>query len=350
MINVGIIGCGTIARQRHAVEYFNNPEAKIVGFFDLNEPRAFAMTEEFGGKVYSTAKDMIEDPAIDAVSICVANAYHAALTIEALEHGKHVLCEKPMAITLKDCEAMVAAAEKNGKHLLIDHNQRLASAHVKAKQILDSGELGKIISFSTVFGHKGPEMWSVDKGSNTWFFKKDTAAFGSMADLGIHKIDLIRYLVGSEVQSVFSDLAVLNKKFSDGSPIEVDDNSIEIIKFKNGVMGTVTTSWTYYGEESNGTLLYCEKGILRLYINNQYPLTISFADQTKAFYELKQLQSNDDKQQSTSGVIDLFVDSIKYDTKTILDASEAIESMRVVFACLESADSGQVVHLTTNNE
>lgn len=343
MINVGIIGCGTIARQRHAVEYFNNSDAKIIGFFDLNEPRAFAMTEEFGGKVYKTAQDLIADPEIDAVSVCVANTYHAALTIEALEHGKHVLCEKPMAITLDDCEAMLAAADKSGKHLLIDHNQRLAPAHVKAKQILETGELGKIISFSTVFGHKGPETWSVDKGSNTWFFKRDLAAFGSMADLGIHKIDLIRYLVGSEVQSVFAELAILNKKFSDGTPIEVDDNSVEIIKFRNGVMGTVTTSWTYYGEESNGTILYCEKGMLRLYINNQYPLTISFADQTKAFYELNQLQSNDDKHQTSSGVIDLFIDCIINDKKSILDASEAIESMKVVFACLESAASGQIV-------
>lgn len=349
MINIGIIGCGTIARQRHAVEYYNNPDAQIIGFFDLNEPRAFAMTEEFGGKAYKTAQEMIADPEIDAVSVCVANAYHAALTIEALEHGKHVLCEKPMATTLKDCEAMLAAADKSGKHLLIDHNQRLAPAHVKAKQILETGELGKIISFSTVFGHKGPETWSVDKGCNTWFFKKDLAAFGSMADLGIHKIDLIRYLVGSEVQSVFAELAILNKKFSDGTPIEVDDNSVEIIKFRNGVMGTVTTSWTYYGEESNGTILYCEKGMLRLYINNQYPLTISYADQTKAFYELNQLQSNDDKHQTSSGVIDMFIDCIKNDKKSILDASEAIESMRVVFACLESAESGQIVQVGNNH-
>ena len=85
---------------------------------------------------------------------------------------------------------------------MIGQNQRLAPAHRKAKEILASGQLGRVLTFNTTFGHKGPEMWSMDRSANTWFFKKSAAAFGSMADLGIHKIDTIRYLVGSEIVSV----------------------------------------------------------------------------------------------------------------------------------------------------
>ena len=162
MLHVGIIGCGAIARQRHAAEYKNNENTTIVGVFDVSRERAEAMANDFGGKVYDTAEALIADPAIDAVSVCVANAFHAAIAIDALNHGKHVLGEKPMAITLAECEAMYAAAIKNGKRLLIDHNQRLTPAHRKAKEIIASGELGRVISFAATFGHKGPEMWSAD--------------------------------------------------------------------------------------------------------------------------------------------------------------------------------------------
>lgn len=345
MLNVGIIGCGSIARQRHAAEYKRNEHTTIAGVFDVSRERAEAMAKDFGGKVYDTVEAMIADSSIDAVSVCVANAFHAPITIDALNHGKHVLCEKPMAITLKDCEEMLIAAKQNGKRLLIDHNQRLTPAHKKAKQIISSGELGRVISFAATFGHKGPEMWSADKSSNTWFFKKNAAAFGSMADLGIHKIDLMRYLIGADVKNVFSRLATLDKKFPDGTPIEVDDNSVEILTFENGALGTVTTSWTHYGEECNSSTLYCEKGTLKLYHDPRYSLQIIYADGTKANYELDRIQTNDDAQQRSSGAIDQFVDSILTGKPSLLDAEDILNSMRVVFACLESAESGRVVEL-----
>ena len=78
--------------------------------------------------------------------------------------------KKPMATTLKDCEAMAAAAKKNGKHLMIGHNQRLAEAHALGKKLIDQGIIGRILTFRTSFGHSGPETWSVDSGKNVWFF------------------------------------------------------------------------------------------------------------------------------------------------------------------------------------
>lgn len=345
MIRVGIVGCGAIARQRHANEYTLNPQAEIAGFYDLNGERAAQMAQKFGGSVYASMEDMFADASIDAVSICVANAYHASATIKALEAGKHVLCEKPMATTLADCEEMLAAAQKAGRRLMIGQNQRLTATHRRAKELLASGELGRVISFQTTFGHKGPEMWSVDQGANTWFFKKDLAAFGSMADLGIHKIDLMCYLLGDEVSSAYARLMTLDKKFPDGKPIEVDDNSVEILTFKKGTIGTVTTSWTHYGEECNATVLYCEKGIMKLYMNPKFTLDIVYADGTRVHYELDRMQTNEDAQQATSGVIDAFIDGIVTGKPTVLDAEDIIKSMRVVFACLASAEKGTAVQL-----
>ena len=344
-MKVGIIGCGAIARQRHAHEYGLNPQAEIAGFYDLQTSRAQEMVDKFGGRVYATVEEMLADASIDAVSVCVANKDHASVTIDALKNGKHVLCEKPMATSLSDCEAMAAAAQAAGKRLLIDQNQRLAPAHKKAREILASGAMGRVISFQSTFGHAGPEMWSVDQSANTWFFKKSLASFGSMADLGIHKIDLIRYLIGGRVTSVLSKLATLDKKFPDGTPIEVDDNSVQVLSFDIGVLGTVTTSWTHYGEECNATVIYCEKGILKLYHNPVYSLEMINRDGTRVLYELDAMQTNTDVQQASSGVIDTFVDAVTADAQTPLDAEDVLESMRVVFACVLSNESRAQVNL-----
>ncbi|MDL2235134.1 Gfo/Idh/MocA family oxidoreductase [Christensenellaceae bacterium OttesenSCG-928-L17] len=346
MIRVGILGAGSIARQRHAHEYYLNPHAEIAGVFDLNAARAKEVVEKYGGKVYASMEEMLADPAVDAVSVCVANKYHAECTIAALNAGKHVLCEKPMAVSLEECEAMVAAAKKNNRRLCIGQNQRLTPAHKRAKQIIASGELGKVISFQSTFGHRGPESWSIENSANTWFFKKDQAAFGSMADLGIHKIDLLCYLIGDVVDTAYARLMTLHKTFEDGTPIEVDDNSVEILTFKKGTIGTVTTSWTHYGEECNATVLYCEKGIVRLYSDPKYSLQIVYADGTKAHFELDVMQTNEDAQQTSSGVIDTFIEGIRTGEPTILDADDILNSMRVVFACLRSSETGKTINLS----
>ena len=345
MLKVGIIGCGSIAKQRHGYEYFHNADVQIKGFYDLIAARAQALADLYGGSVYADVDAMLADPEIDAVSVCMANAFHAEISIKALRAGKHVLCEKPMAVTMEQCEAMVAAAKESGKRLMIGHNQRLAPAHRKAKELLTSGALGRVITFQSTFGHKGPEMWSMDKSANTWFFKKASASFGSMADLGIHKIDLMRYLIGSEITSVYSTMKVLDKKFPDGTPIEVDDNSVEILNFADGAMGTVTTSWTHYGEECNASVLYCEKGIMKLYADPQYSLKVVNADGTRVLYALDRLQTNDDAQQASSGVIDEFVSAIEENRPSVLDAADVIRSMRAVFACLRSAEEGRLIAL-----
>ena len=109
MFGIGIIGCGKIAQVRHIPEYAAHPEAKLVGFYDINQQRAAELAAKYGGRAYATVEELLAEPEIQAVSICAANFAHAELTIAALNAGKHVLCEKPMATNLADCEAMVQA-------------------------------------------------------------------------------------------------------------------------------------------------------------------------------------------------------------------------------------------------
>ena len=341
MINVGIIGCGKIAQVRHIPEYAVNREVKLSGYFDINTERAHKLAVDYGGKAYESYQALLADPEIDAVSVCAANYAHAEISIAALQAGKHVLCEKPMATALEDCEAMAAAAKKAGKILMVGHNQRLAKAHVKAKELLDGGIVGDIISFRTIFGHGGPETWSVDSGKGTWFFDRQKAGMGAMADLGIHKTDLIQFLIGQKVVETTAKVVTLNKKDADGNLICVDDNAICIYRMSGGALGTMSASWTYYGAEDNSTILYGTKGIMRIYDDPSYSIKVVTADGETVLFDIDRIQTNEN--QTKSGVIDRFVDCILSGDYSANCGEEALSAMRVVFASIQSSETGRAV-------
>ncbi|NLU09875.1 MAG: Gfo/Idh/MocA family oxidoreductase [Tepidanaerobacter acetatoxydans] len=341
MLSVGIIGCGKIAQVRHIPEYIENGNCKLIGFYDKNPKRTHEVAQKYGGIAYGSYEELLANKEIDAVSICVSNHLHAEITIAALRAGKHVLCEKPMATTLADCEAMVRTAEDVGKKLLIGHNQRLAPAHKRAKQLIEEGLIGDIITFKTTFGHSGPETWSIDAGRDVWFFDKNTAVMGAMADLGVHKTDLIQFLTGETIVETTAKLATLNKKTSEGKPIGVDDNAFCIYKMSNGIIGTMTASWTYYGPEDNSTILYGTKGIMRIYDDPKYAIKVLLNNGEKINYELEGIQTNEN--QTKSGVIDLFVNSILNDMETELSGKIALSAMRAVFASIESSNTGRTI-------
>ena len=341
MLNVAVLGCGKIAQVRHIPEYAANENVRLIGFYNPTASRAEEMAKKYGGKVCLSPEDVFADDSVEAVSVCSANYAHASLTIAALKAGKHVLCEKPMATTEADCEAMLAAAKVSGKRLLIAQNQRLARAHTVAKELLESGLIGDVLTFRTAFGHGGPETWSITPGKGTWFFDKKRAAMGAMADLGIHKTDLIRYLLGRDVVRTTARLTTLDKRGEDGELIGVDDNAICIYEMEGGALGTMTVSWTYYGAEDNSTVLYGTKGIMRIYDDPAHSIVVILADGTKKFYDVEQIQTNDN--QTASGVIDEFVAAVTENRPSILDAEGVMNSMKAVFASIRSSETGNPV-------
>lgn len=342
-IKVGIIGCGKIAQVRHIPEYTANPDTEVYGFYDLNLARAEELAKKYGGKAYASYEELLADPEIEAVSVCVANHAHAEISIAALKAGKHVLCEKPMAITLEECEAMVAAAKESGKYLMIGQNQRLAKAHMKARELIRQGAIGKVLTFRTIFGHGGPETWSVDPGKNTWFFDKTKAAMGAMADLGIHKTDMIQYVLDTMIVKTQAVLTTLDKRDATGQLIGVDDNAICIYQMENGVIGTMTASWTYYAAEDNTTVIYGTKGELRLYDDPKYSVQQINADGTRIDYQIDQIQTNDN--QTASGIIDLFAKCLVEKTEPEISGSSVLHAMKAVFASIESSEKGCAIEV-----
>ncbi|TFD99889.1 MULTISPECIES: Gfo/Idh/MocA family protein [Jeotgalibacillus] len=337
-LKVGVVGAGSIAKHRHLVEYANNENVELVAICDINEKRAKEMAKKFGAKKTFTDYNELLKEDLDAVSVCTPNYLHAPVSIAALEAGKHVLCEKPMATSAKEADDMIAAAEKAGKLLMIGHNQRFVASHQKAQELVASGELGKIFSFRTAFGHPGPEGWSAD-GKDSWFFKKDEAFIGAMGDLGVHKTDLIRYILGEEMTEVAAMVETSSKKDA-----TVDDTAALILKTESGIIGTLAASWSYNAED-NSTVIYAENGVLRLEDDEDYSVIYHKTDGTKEELALGKIQSNDEGGQSSSGVIDHFVDSILSGKQPLIDGHEGKKSLQVILGALESNETKKIVKL-----
>jgi len=334
-LNIGIIGCGKIAQYRHIPEYLTNEHAQIAGYFDINQKRAQNLAQEFGGETYNSYQTLLADEEIDAVSVCTTNISHAEITIAALKAGKHVLCEKPMATAMEACQQMVDTAQEEGRFLMIGQNQRLAKAHVRAKELLTNGIIGEILSFRTTFGHSGPETWSIDPGPGTWFFDENLAVMGVMADLGIHKTDLIQYLTGQRIVETTARLHTLDKLDEVGKPISVDDNAFCFYKLENGAIGTMHVSWTFYGNEDNSTIIYGTKGIMRIYDDPDYSIRVNTSEGEEILYDIDQIQTNE--VQTKSGVIDAFVESILKNQEPEISGRTVLDAMRVIFASIESS-------------
>ena len=348
MLKVGIIGCGKITEVRHAPEYAENPNVEIVGFYDYFPEKARAMAEQYGGRAFESMEALLASD-VDAVSVCVANDSHASASIAALKAGKHVLCEKPMAVTRADCAEMVRGAAETGRTLMIGQNQRFARAPVEARRLIAEGRLGRVLAFHTTFGHPGPEGWTGQK--NSWFFDKKRAAFGALADLGVHKTDLMHYLLGERIVKVSANFTTLDKKYPDGTPIAVDDNAFCIYTTESGAVGTMHVSWTFYGREDNSTRIYGTEGVLRIYDDPEYSLIWEKRDGSVERFALDQMTSNEEQTtggRTSTGVIDAFVDSVLAGRPSPIDGSEAIKAMQVIFAAEQSAIEGRTVEVDYN--
>ncbi|WP_370296718.1 Gfo/Idh/MocA family protein [Rossellomorea marisflavi] len=337
-LKIGVIGCGSIAKHRHIPEYMANEHAEIVAVCDIVKDRAEEMAERIGAKAYTDYRDLLKDESIAAVSVCTPNALHAPISIDALKAGKHVLCEKPMATSTEEAQAMIDAANQAGRKLMIGHNQRFVPSHQKAKELISKGEAGKIYSFRTAFGHGGPEGWSVD-GKDSWFFRKEEAFIGAMGDLGVHKTDLMRYILGEEFVEVGAFVETSSKENAD-----VDDTAVCVLKTESGTIGTLAASWSYQ-KEDNSTVIYGEKAVLRLEEDPVNSLVVQYSTGEVVKYELGGIQTNDDGGQSASGVIDRFVTSVVEDVPAAVPGEEAMKSLQVVLGALESSKTKQIIRL-----
>jgi len=341
-IRVAIAGCGQIARTRHVPEYEQNSKVEIVGFYDYNNARAEELSEEYGGVVYNSFEEMITDSDIDAISICTPNFLHSAHSIAAMDAGKDVLCEKPMALNAQEAQEMIDTQKRTGKILMLGHNQRLIRTHTRARELLTAGEIGDILSVQTNFKHSGPENWSIEK-KNSWFFSKNKASFGVLGDLGSHKIDLVRYLLDEEIESIFAHMNTLDKKLPDGNLIDLEDNAVCIFKMQSGISGIMNVSWTNYGLEDNSTVIYGTKGTMKIFASELDDIAIDLRDGTNVRHHVSPMSTNTN--QLKSGVIDAFVKTVINKTQPPVTGIDGKNTLACLEAARKSSETGEWQHL-----
>ena len=233
-LGVGIIGCGWAGGQ-HARAYSSLNDVELLAVADVDEGKARSLAGKWGASVWhQDYRKMLDDPKIDAVSICLPHYLHSEVAVELAEAAKHTLCEKPMANNLDEADAMIRAAKKSGVTLMIAENVRFSSVNLKLKELIDDDTIGEIFLARLFRDHKMHEYLR----ERPWFLDKNRAGGGIWMAGGIHDVDALRMLVG-EIRKIalFQARKVLLE-------MEGDDTIAALLEFNNGAVGVVTESFS----------------------------------------------------------------------------------------------------------
>ncbi|MHB1653264.1 MAG: Gfo/Idh/MocA family protein [Desulfitobacteriaceae bacterium] len=238
----GIIGCGRIA-PKHAESILALPEAELVAVCDIVPEKAQAFADKYGAAPYTDYLEMLGNPEIDIVTIATPSDLHAPIGIAAAEAGKHVMVEKPMAMTLQSADELIGACRKAGVKLAVIHQNRFNQSIKLLRKALDDGRFGKLTHGQATV------RWNRDQNyyaQAPWRGTKLQDG-GVLMNQSIHNIDLLQWMFGP-VESVFGYTATLMRK------IEMEDVGAAVIQFKNGAIGLIEAASTIYPKNIEETL------------------------------------------------------------------------------------------------
>lgn len=265
-IRIGIIGCGGIANGKHMPSLKNlSDKVEMVAFCDIVPERAEKAAKEYGdenAKVYTDYKELLADKTIDVVHVCTPNRSHSFITIDALEAGKHVMCEKPMAKTYAEAKAMLEAAKRTGKKLTIGYQNRQNKENIYAKAACESGEIGEIYyAKALAIRRRAVPTWGV-------FLNEYEQGGGPLIDIGTHALDLTLWMMNNYepkmvVGNTFRKLADQSNcgnAWGDWDPekFTVEDSAFGYIVMKNGAVVNLESSWALnFPDPHEATFMLC---------------------------------------------------------------------------------------------
>ena len=349
-LKIGIIGTGNIAEE-HISAYKKNPNVELYAFCDLDEELLKRKGEKHGvTRLFTDKNEMLKLEEIDAVSVCTWNSEHAPCTIAALNAGKHVLCEKTMAMNEKEAREMQEAAVKNNKLLMIGFVRRFGNDCTVLEDFIEKDYLGEIYYAKATYLRR-------DGNPGGWFGDKSRSGGGPLIDLGVHVIDLVRYLsgkpkpvsvYGATFQKLFNRKGTigapkyLSASASDNDICDVEDLASALIRFDNGEVLSVEAAFSLNIKEPQGTIeLFGTKAgaklnpQLEIYgVENNYQTNLSFAADTGLAFS--GLFDNE---------INHYVDCIINGSECKSPAEDGIEMMKILDAVYESARTGHEVIL-----
>ena len=354
-LKIGIIGTGGIS-ECHIDAYKKNPNVELYAFCDINRKRVEEKADKHGiprERCFTDTEAMMRAlPEIDAVSVCTWNNAHAPCTIAALKAGKHVLCEKPMAMNAREGRAMQAAAEKAGKLLMIGFVRRFGNDARVVKDFVDSGGFGDIYYAKAAYLRR-------NGNPGGWFGDKSRSGGGPLIDLGVHVIDFVRYVLGNpQPVSVYgatfhklgnrSNLkSVKGYQSADAGSgakeiCDVEDLAAAMVRFDNGTVLNVETSFCLNIKTGRGDIEFfgTKAGAkldpkLEIFSEiNDYMVNIGFADDTALSFS--GLFENE---------VNHFVSCVLGKEKCIAPAEDGVALMRILDAIYKSAATGREVRL-----
>ena len=247
-LRYGLIGCGEIGRLR--AEGLRRSGRRLVAVSDIDAGRAACVAA--GARVEGNWRDLIQRPDVDAVIVSTPPSLHAEMTIAALRAGKHVLCEKPLARTAEECRAMVAAAEENRRFLATGFNYRFYPSVLKARELLDSGLIGKVDHIRSYAGY------SASAHNHAWLHDAGVMGGGALRDNGIHLLDLTCYFLGdvAEAQGAGSGMIW-------GFP-GCEDNGCVLLRSREGAIATAQATWSEWRGYRFQLEIAGERGVIEL--------------------------------------------------------------------------------------
>lgn len=327
----------------HVQGYQSHPDVEVSAIVDMNEERLASVGNEFkvAGR-YKTLDEALAKEKFDIVSIVTPNKFHKPLTIQALEAGAHVLCEKPMAMNASEAKEMLAASKKAGKRLMINFSYRFREQSYAMKKAVESGILGDVY-FARTQWHRRRGM----PGFGGWFGQKALAGGGPLIDLGVHRLDLALWLMnypkptwvmGSAYNHIASEIAAKEKKAFD-----VEDLAVALIKFENGATIEVEASWAANikeREHMSTRLLGTKGGLLQHNVGEGYDFEAEFyIEREGCQYDMKVHPPVP----AAKGSMYHFADSIINNTPHMATGEEGIIVMELLDAIYESAATGKPV-------
>jgi predicted dehydrogenase len=359
-LRFGFIGCGGIANQKHfpALSALAD-KVELVGFCDIVEERAVKAAEQYGiegAKAYTDYQELLKDDTIDVIHVLTPNVSHSYITIDALEAGKHVMCEKPMAINSEEGQKMLDAAKRTGKKLTIGYQNRYRTDSLALHEACKNGDLGEIyFAKAHAVRRKGVPTWGV-------FPDKSKQGGGPLIDIGTHALDLTlwnmnnykpKMVVGSSYQKLKDN--PMGNMFGawDPATFEVEDSAFGFIKMENGATIYLEAAWalnvldtkeaqvtlcgTKAGAEMRGKA-FADQGYV-VFNAAEYGQLVETSPSNGggvAYFSGESQKANDVEAR-------MWVDALLNDTELLVKPEEALVVTQILEAIYKSAETGEPV-------
>ena len=336
-IRLGLIGCGRIA-PRHAQSIRDLPAARLVAVADIIEGRAKRFAEEYGADPYLDYRFILDRRDVDVVNVCTPSGLHAQMAIEALQAGKHVIVEKPMALSLEDADRMIATAKSTGRRLCVVLQNRYNPPMQDLRRVVDEGRLGQLLLGNATVRWFRPQEYYQDGWHGTWAMDG-----GALMNQSIHHIDALQWLMG-EVKSVFAYTTTLAHK------MEAEDIGVVVIRFKNGALGSIEGSTVTFPENLEGSVaIFGERGSVKVggtALNRKVFWKIEGElEHERELLTREQVDPPSVYGYSHKAIVADMLTAIREGRKPRTNGVEARRSVALVLAIYESAHTGQSVNM-----